>query len=169
MGRDKGSICLQRKRLLTRIREEISKTTWPVHVLRKDSVKRCGPLGGIYTALKKCRAEAVLFIACDMPFISAALLKRIAQAMKPGTAAVFTKQDKFAGFPFALRECTIEHVKRQIETGDFSLQTLARYLRAKSVRAKKSELFDIDTPEALASARKHLKSRTASRHLFRRT
>lgn len=157
IGRDKARITLQRKSLLARIKEEAAKTGWAVHTVRKDAVERCGPLGGIYTALKKAQAEIVLFLACDMPWISAALLKQLAGSIKPKTAAVFTKHEKFAGFPFALRKSTLHEVEQQIQSGDLSLQTLARNTHAKVIRAKASELLDIDTPDDLTAARVRLK------------
>jgi molybdopterin-guanine dinucleotide biosynthesis protein A len=36
---------------------------------RKDLVPRCGPIGGIYTALKTANTPLCLCVACDMPFI----------------------------------------------------------------------------------------------------
>ncbi|MGZ4963121.1 MAG: molybdenum cofactor guanylyltransferase [Limisphaerales bacterium] len=157
MGRDKSGIRLHGKRLLARIKQEAAKTGWSVRVLRKDAVERCGPLGGVFTALKRSRADAVLLLACDMPFLSVTLLKRVATALKSNTPAVFTKQGKYAGFPFALRTSTVTQVEEQIESGDFSLQTLARSMRAKLIVAKESELFDIDTPSDLSAARERLK------------
>jgi molybdopterin-guanine dinucleotide biosynthesis protein A len=158
MGHDKASIRLQDSSLLALIRRESRKTTWPVRVIRKDSVKRCGPLGGIYTGLRSSKADVVIFIACDMPFVSAVHLKRVGRALAAKSMAAFTKQNSYATFPFAIRKAALRQVTEQIKTGDFSLQTLARKLRAKFVRAKQSELLDIDTPEDLAAARKRLNS-----------
>ena len=36
---------------------------------RRDLVPRCGPIGGIYTALRTANAPLCLCVACDMPFI----------------------------------------------------------------------------------------------------
>ncbi len=41
-----------------------------------DLVPDCGPLGGLYTALKKS-LDDVLLLACDLPFLNRALLERI--------------------------------------------------------------------------------------------
>jgi molybdopterin-guanine dinucleotide biosynthesis protein A len=158
MGRDKTSIQLKDSSLLALAKRESLKTKWPVRVLRKDAVKRCGPLGGVYTALKQSKADIVIFVACDMPFVSATQLKRVARALTAKSAAAFTKQNGYATFPFAIRKTALNQIAEQIETADFSLQTLARKLRAKFVRAKKSELFDIDTPDDLATAHKRLNS-----------
>src|SRR5437879_712927 len=44
------------------------------------NVPRCGPLGGIYTALQTTRAQVILFLACDMPFITTELMQTMAAA-----------------------------------------------------------------------------------------
>ena len=149
LGRDKARVKLDRKTLLAHVRTEARKTGWPVRVVRKDAVVRCGPIGGIYTALNRSKADVVIFMACDMPFVSASHLKHIANAVTEKSQAVFTKQNTYATFPCAIHTTALPKIKEQIASGDFSLQTLARKLRAKLVRAKKSELFDIDTPEDL--------------------
>jgi molybdopterin-guanine dinucleotide biosynthesis protein A len=42
-----------------------------------DAVEGCGPLGGLYTALRVTSADWNLIVACDMPRLTADLLKRL--------------------------------------------------------------------------------------------
>ena len=42
-----------------------------------DQVPGCGPLGGLHAALSAARGAAVLVVACDMPFLSAPLLRHL--------------------------------------------------------------------------------------------
>lgn len=44
-----------------------------------DVVDRCGALGGIYSALVAADHPRTLVVACDMPFLSVPLLRRLAQ------------------------------------------------------------------------------------------
>ena len=57
MGRDKSLVQLGRRTLLQHVRTAARSLGVPVRVIRRDSVPRCGPLGGIYTGLKRTRAD----------------------------------------------------------------------------------------------------------------
>jgi len=48
-------------------------TCWP------DELSDRGPLGGIYTGLKRSHTEYNLFLSCDMPFIDAEFLRFLCQ------------------------------------------------------------------------------------------
>src|SRR5947207_3457036 len=89
MGREKAGLRLGSKTLIGRIRTEARKLGLPVRIIRRDLVPRCGPLGGILTALKTSQAEAELFLACDMPFISAELLEDLLDCWKADQRPVF--------------------------------------------------------------------------------
>src|SRR5215471_6611180 len=43
-----------------------------------DAIAGAGPLGGVYTALLDARHDRVLILACDLPFVPAAFLERLA-------------------------------------------------------------------------------------------
>ena len=82
MGRDKARHRLGSKTLLAIIDLEARRLGLPVRIIRRDLVRRCGPLGGIYTALKTSEAAAELFLACDMPFVSTDLLTSVLETWK---------------------------------------------------------------------------------------
>lgn len=154
LGGDKARLRIGRKTLLGCVRSIARQTTWPVRVIRRDAVGRCGPLGGVYTALKTTSAERVLFLACDMPFVTAALLDKLIHS-RTTTRAIFCRTaDGPAGFPFLLDRKRLKVVEHQIENGRFSLQELARRCKARAVNASASELFNINSPEDFDAARK---------------
>lgn len=168
MGRDKARVRLGRRTLLARVSVVAGEIGLPVRIIRRDLVPRCGPLGGIYTALMTSRAEAELFLACDMPFVTAALLRRVLDKLKDGRRAAFTSVVGVAGFPFAMKAGCLPVVERQIAARDFSLQSLARVLRAArvSVAARRlDQTININTPEELVQARAKADRRKTGRTL----
>lgn len=42
-----------------------------------DAIAGAGPMGGLYTALLDARHDRVIVLACDLPFVSAALVERL--------------------------------------------------------------------------------------------
>src|SRR2546427_11353860 len=71
MGRDKSRLRLGGRTLLAHIRATAKTIGLPHRIIRRDLVVHCGPMGGLYTALVTSRADATLFLSCDMPFVSA--------------------------------------------------------------------------------------------------
>ena len=158
LGRDKARLKLGGVTMLARVRA-VAKDAFGdrrsvhVRVIRKDQVRRCGPLGGVVTALRTSQADAVLFLACDMPLISPALLQRLVRA-HDGQRAVFVVQADRVGFPFILLVKVLVQIEGQISAEEFSLHALARLLRARrmKVSARCHELFNVNTPADVARA-----------------
>ena len=149
MGRDKSRLRLGRRTLVGHLRATVKELGWPVRVLRRDLVERCGPLGGIYTALRTTRAEVVMFLACDMPFVSSAWLQQLRSALRMKDHAVFTVANDRVGFPLILRRGVLETVKEQMSAGKLSLQDLALGTRGRKLcqpAARAGEALNINLP-----------------------
>jgi len=170
MGRDKSRLRIGRTTLLGHIRKTAQATGLPVRIIRRDLVPKCGPLGGIYTALKTTKSDAILFLACDMPLVTPELIqfmlrKARANPATPGSVgrasraagkftSLFARSRGRAGFPFILPREAIEIVGQQIQINDFSLQTLAKALGATIlplIRRWSRQLFNVNTPREWAN------------------
>ena len=161
MGRDKTRLRLGGRSLLGHVRAAANATGWPVRVIRHDAVPRCGPLGGICTALQSSRGGVELFLACDMPFVSPALLTKLADHLGPKCNAMFAAAEGRVGFPFLLRTAVLPVVEKQIRNQQFSLQRLAEVLGAGVFRVPKDrtpELRNINTPAEWQEARRSSES-----------
>ena len=156
MGRDKKRLRLDGASLLQHVKGAARKLGLPTRVIRRDLVPRCGPLGGIFTALTTSPAKAVLFLSCDMPFVSNGLLRELLSRSHKGTEPVFAEQNRTKGFPFLLRREDLPLVGRQISRQQFSLQKLAKACGARTLRVSRNqrrELFNINTPGDWCKAR----------------
>lgn len=164
MGRDKSRMRLGNTTMLSHIRKTVEATGLPVRVIRRDCVPKCGPLGGIYTALKTTKADAIFFLACDMPLVTTELIqftlkqaeRRMDSRVQPATrrshshSALFVRSRGRAGFPFILSREAIDKVDHQIQLGDYSLQGLAKSLRATILtvtRTWSQQLFNVNNPK----------------------
>lgn len=164
MGSDKARLRLGQTTMLGLVRKTARATGLPVRVIRRDCIPKCGPLGGIHTALKTTRADAVLFLACDMPLVSTELLqfilRRFAGPGRNKKRAIFTRS-RGVGFPFILRRETLDELQQQIGNRELSIQSLATALEGAALRLTRRlsrELFNVNTLSDWAIAVERLRS-----------
>ncbi len=157
IGRDKSRLRLGRRTMLAHVRGAARATGLPVRTIFRDLVPRCGPLGGIFTALKTSEAEAILFLACDMPFVSTELLEFLLGKFSREPSALFTRANGQTGFPFLIPVKKLSIIEKQLERKEFSLHKLAAALRARKIKPPprfKNELRNINTLADLKQARR---------------
>jgi len=178
MGRDKSRLRLGPTTMLGHIRKAARANGLPIRIIRRDCVPKCGPLGGIYTSLKTTKADAILFLACDMPLVSTELIQlilrqtgaqtpQLSMQLQPASSfaihhdptgnaktcsvsAIFTRFRRRTGFPFLLPREAVEIVSQQMKSGDYSLRSLAKALRATVLSLKRpwsKQLFNVNTPK----------------------
>jgi len=157
LGADKPRARLGPRTLMGHVRANAAALGLPVRVVKKDLVPRCGPLGGIYSGLETSRRRGVIFLACDMPFVSPAVLRRILGKFD-GERALITVGKGGPGFPLVLPRSLLGTVERLIAGGNLSIRGLATASRAHTVRVPPGALFNVNTPADLAEAKKRLTS-----------
>ena len=156
MGKEKARLRLGRRTLLGHARALVTAVGLPCRVLRVDRLPGLGPLGGVGTALRHAKANRILFLSCDMPFLQPDLVEQLLTVDAP---AVFASAHSKVGFPFCLSSEILPKVEAQLATGQLSLQDFARKIRARRRRVPKADwpqLDNINTPGDLASARARL-------------
>lgn len=147
MGRDKARLRLGGRSLLSWVRAAARAAGWPVRVIRRDLVPRCGPLGGVWTAFQRSRAERLVFLSCDMPFVTPELIRAVGERQG---GRVFTETAEGAGFPFALDRACLAQVEQALVDKRFALQALALRLRARKLRLprhREDELRNLNTAQ----------------------
>ncbi len=164
MGQDKAVLLLGRRTMLGIIRAEAEKVGVRVRTIRRDKVEACGPLGGIFTGLESARADAVLFLACDMPLVNARFIGKVLARFSGQPLFV---QSESPGFPFVLPRDALPIVEKQIAVRQLSIQKLCNKLEGlvlEPTRAEALLLYNVNTPEDLAGLREKLRISPASLH-----
>lgn len=99
-GRDKGALIVGGRTIRDRQLEVLHALTDDVVIVggadpRADLARHvpdlataCGPLGGLYTALVEAAHERVIVVACDMPFVTAALLAFLVESLGDADAVM---------------------------------------------------------------------------------
>ena len=166
MGRNKSKMRLGRRTLLGHVRARAREVGLPVRLIQRDLVPRCGPVGGVYTALKTSRADAELFLACDMPLVSPDLLRQLLRESGSPPKAAFVTENGLAGFPFLIPVSAVGQVEQQIRRQRWSLQVLARTLQARMLalsQVRRRELLNVNSLEDWRRAQKLVLRRAAAR------
>ena len=92
-GADKAALTVGRARIIDRQLAALSAVAGDIRIVCNDparyaglgirvipdAIADAGPLGGLYSALLDARHDRVLIVACDLPFVTAALLGRLVQ------------------------------------------------------------------------------------------
>ena len=152
MGQDKAALLFSGKTLLEVVCGTARAWGAPLSVIREDSVASCGPLGGVLTGFDRFEEERMLFLSCDMPFVSVDLMRSLNE--RDGT--VFVGWKGRVGFPFIFSRKDLPIARRRFSSSEYSLQGLARECFAETVFSEDPEweLFNINTPEELEVARR---------------
>ena len=158
MGCAKAQLRLGRRTLLGHAHALAAELGLPCRVQSQDDTPGQGPLGGVVTALRRARAHGgkILFLGCDMPFLSAELTRRV---LGVGAESAFASLKGTVGFPFVLSPAVLPKVEAQLATGQRSLQRLAIRLRARRIRvlaAEAPQLQNLNTPTEFSAAKKQL-------------
>lgn len=181
MGRDKAFVDLGGKTLIEHVIsrsadlgqvETILITNKPadyVHLglpMFRDALPGKGSLGGIYTALLKARSDFVLVLACDMPFISADLLRFMTEQINNDIDII---APRVAGYPQGLhaiyRKTCIEPIREQLTANRLKIIRFYDRMRLRYLDEPEYAPYDPDgrcfanlnTPEELAEARRLLR------------
>jgi molybdopterin-guanine dinucleotide biosynthesis protein A len=164
MGRDKARLRLGRRTLLGVIRQTVHEIGLPCRAIERDLIPKCGPLSGIFTALHTSKAQSELFLACDMPFISAKSLEHLIGRYAAAKCPVFARSGEGLGFPCILPISCLALVEMQIAEKQFSLQRLAMVCGAETIDFPDRETLNLNTPAEFAEAKKLLeKTRAGSK------
>jgi molybdopterin-guanine dinucleotide biosynthesis protein A len=106
-----------------------------------DVVPGCGPLGGLHAALTAARGDAVLLVACDMPFVTAPFAAYLLSLA--GDAEIVVPRTERGYHPLCAvysRAC-LEPVAARLANRRLRMRELVDEMRARVVPAEEIDRF----------------------------
>jgi molybdopterin-guanine dinucleotide biosynthesis protein A len=168
-GRDKSRLMVRGRPIINRQMDVLQQLTKELFVVAGDAARfadlgvpvhpdripGAGALGGIYTALEVAQADRVITVACDLPFLHAGLLERLADLAADGDAAWIRTPRGPEPLIACYRRGARARILRQIETGRLAASDLGSVLAIAEVDAVELERFgspdrllaNVNTPE----------------------
>ncbi len=110
-----------------------------------------GPLGGLLALLEHAGEGAAIAVACDMPFVSTELVRRLAEVRSPAPAVAARRAGRWE--PFFARydaQAVVPTALAHADARRGSLQALLDAVSAEELAmsdAEHAELLDWDAPE----------------------
>ena len=162
MGRDKALLPIEGSVLVERTAERVRAAAGSVTLIgaperyahlglpvAPDLIENCGPIGGLYSALKIGRADWNLLVACDMPGLTAEFLRELLDAARQCGSTCLVPQTESGLHPL----CAVYHrraegaVASAIEHKRFKMHDLLKILKAVSFPvADAAQLQNVNTP-----------------------
>ena len=141
-GRDKSRLIVEGYPIINRQVEVLQRVADPLFIIAGDAgrfadlglpiypdvIEGSGTLGGIYSALEVSPLDAVLVVACDLPFLDAGLLGRLVELAQDGDAA-WVRSDRGPEPTLACyRRTARQAIRRQIDAGRLKASDLGAVL-----------------------------------------
>jgi molybdenum cofactor guanylyltransferase len=113
----------------------------PFDVLDDGSDVRAA-IVGVAAALRLADADLVVVLPTDMPFVTAGLLRSLAESAEGVDAAV----PQTGPLPGAYRRTALPVLERRIDAGELALQRALNELRTRTVECDETLLVNVNTP-----------------------
>jgi molybdopterin-guanine dinucleotide biosynthesis protein A len=110
-----------------------------------DAVPGAGALGGVYTALQAAGADAVIVLACDLPFVTRALVERMIAELQPDDDAVMPRSARGLEPLCAIyRRRAAPVLRARIDRGALQVSDVTRELRVRELGPDALAAYDPD-------------------------
>ena len=180
LGQDKALLAINGQTLLGRALATLAKVTAEQLVIgppdrerhagsvtvRADEYPDSGPLGGIYTALGAASFGHVLVVACDMPFLSAELLRYLLSLRNKFDVVLPRVDGRGEQLHAVYAASCLLPMRRQLDAGDFKIDRVFSHIRVRMVEEDELRRYDpelssfrnVNTPEDWLQAQALLSS-----------
>lgn len=104
------------------------------YVIVNDEFQDCGPIGGIFSTLKKSPSDINIIAPCDMPFITTDLFRFLLDNLNDYDAVVPIFKGKAEPLTGIYTKKILPIVKNQIETKNFKILNLLNSIKTNFVK-----------------------------------
>ncbi|MCD8037120.1 MAG: NTP transferase domain-containing protein [Clostridiales bacterium] len=117
-----------------------------------DIYKNCGPMSGIYTAMKNCSADWLFVTACDMPLLKGKTVKRLCGKIDTNYDAVVVKNGDRIEPLFGIYSIGMaDFFEKKIIAGKYAMtdalsELNVRYVKLSEITDDADEIFNMNTP-----------------------
>ena len=179
LGRDKAVEPLGGEPLIVRVLSRVAQVSDETVVVVNDTARASelplsgdvatavdrypdsGSLGGIFTGLEAARADWVLVVACDMPFLNVPLLRRILSLRATRDAVVPVIDGRPEPTHAAYSKRCLPHIEKRLQANDLKISRFfddveVEYLPQSDVDeydARHLSFFNVNTEQDLERAR----------------
>ncbi len=108
----------------------------------EDLIKGLGPIGGIYTALKKIDQEAAFLVACDMPFLNRSLITYMVSVWENNDVVVPRMGWKLEALHAIYRKSCVSRIEKNIGNGIYQVIQIFDHLTVRYVDEEEIRQFD---------------------------
>ena len=171
MGQDKGLLSVGGKKMIEWVLNSAVAITPNVFIVANkleyhgfsypcfpDEIADCGPMGAIFTALKKSESERVMVLSCDIPLMSTDVLKQLKENMGDEDVLVASYAGELQPLCAIYDKKCLNYLKNAISKSNFKLKTALRELNTKTVvftgKRYKNAFLNANTPEDLLQIQK---------------
>jgi molybdopterin-guanine dinucleotide biosynthesis protein A len=165
-GIDKSRLIVEGRSIIVRQLEALRRLTPQVFLVASDAERfadlgvplvpdaqpGAGALGGLYTALISARADWIVVIACDMPFItSTALDQLVTEAAAADADGAWARSARGVEPLFACyRTTAAPRLRALVDAGERRLAAAGNVLTMREVDVDARVLTNVNTPEDYA-------------------
>jgi len=166
-GVNKGTLIVGHEAILDRQLETLREVTREIFVVGRndevwtsrgvrvvpDEIPDAGPLGGIYTAIMHSPADRTLIVACDMPFLSSAVLHRM-EAVEDADLVIPRHARGYEPLCAIYSRACADDIRRRIERGAYEASRLPAGVRVTEFDVENEVMFvNVNTPHDYERAR----------------
>ena len=151
-GRDKGALVLAGRTILERQLEALSPLTDDIMLVGRaaaapgvrpvaDRVSGRGPLAGLDAALDAARDDELVVLACDMPFVTTALLRHLVTLAAGADAVVPATEHGYHPLCAVYTRACRAAIARHLAENRLALHSLLDDLRVRVVTGEELDAF----------------------------